>query len=192
MLIARSFDINKPGTTIKKLKGGIIGGSILNGEIKEGEEIEISPGVEINGKYTPVKTKTISLSVKEGIIKKAESGGLVGIGTLLDPSITKGDNLIGNIAGKPGTLPPIMQEITIKPILFEKVIGLDKVKQLQMSEPLVISIGTTTTVGTVIKHGKNMAIIKLKRPICAEKDEKIALSRKGITRWCLIGYGVIQ
>ena len=44
MHIARSFDINRPGTRPTKLKGGVIGGSIVKGEFKVGDKIEIGPG----------------------------------------------------------------------------------------------------------------------------------------------------
>ena len=41
MYIVRSFDVNKPGTTIDTLEGGIIGGTIAQGKFTVGEEIEI-------------------------------------------------------------------------------------------------------------------------------------------------------
>jgi translation initiation factor 2 subunit 3 len=44
MHIARSFDVNRPGTPIEKMKGGVIGGSLLQGKIKQGNKIEIRPG----------------------------------------------------------------------------------------------------------------------------------------------------
>lgn len=34
LIVIRSFDVNKPGTEIKDLKGGVAGGSILQGVIK--------------------------------------------------------------------------------------------------------------------------------------------------------------
>merc|ERR1719428_1703471 len=45
MIIIRSFDVNKPGEEIDKLKGGVAGGSILQGVLRVGEEIEIRPGI---------------------------------------------------------------------------------------------------------------------------------------------------
>ncbi|MFX1502365.1 MAG: translation initiation factor IF-2 subunit gamma, partial [Promethearchaeota archaeon] len=39
-LIARSFDINRPGKKVEDLKGGVIGGSVLKGKIEIGEQIE--------------------------------------------------------------------------------------------------------------------------------------------------------
>src|SRR3989344_2483698 len=40
-LIARSFDINRPGTIPKNLHGAVLGGSLKQGTLKVGDEIEI-------------------------------------------------------------------------------------------------------------------------------------------------------
>ena len=40
----RSFDVNKPGSEVEDLRGGVAGGSILRGVLKVGQEIEIRPG----------------------------------------------------------------------------------------------------------------------------------------------------
>ncbi len=34
MIVIRSFDVNKPGTPIENLKGGVAGGSIIKGILK--------------------------------------------------------------------------------------------------------------------------------------------------------------
>ncbi|KAJ1339349.1 eukaryotic translation initiation factor 2 subunit 3 [Batrachochytrium salamandrivorans] len=39
------FDVNKPGSEVVDLKGGVAGGSILRGVLKIGDEIEVRPGV---------------------------------------------------------------------------------------------------------------------------------------------------
>jgi translation initiation factor 2 subunit 3 len=39
MIIIRSFDVNKPGAEIDDLKGGVVGGSILEGVLYVGMEI---------------------------------------------------------------------------------------------------------------------------------------------------------
>jgi len=44
MIIIRSFDVNKPGEEVMKLKGGVAGGSIHRGVLRVGDEIEIRPG----------------------------------------------------------------------------------------------------------------------------------------------------
>ncbi len=184
MLIARSFDINKPNSEIKNLKGGVVGGSIIQGKLRVGDEVVISPGAYVKGEYLPLKTKIVSLSTSEGLIKEAHPGGLIGVGTTLDPSLTKGDNLIGNIIELKGSETKPRSEITIDYHLFEKYKG-DKLKE---GELLVINAGTTTTIGTITKIDKKHLTLKLKKPICSEKGEKIAISKK-TTRWTLIGYG---
>ena len=45
MHVLRSFDVNKPGTPIKHVKGGIIGGALVQGQFNIADEIEIRPGV---------------------------------------------------------------------------------------------------------------------------------------------------
>lgn len=191
MVIARSFDVNRPGSEIDKLKGGVIGGSILQGVLRVGEEIEIAPGIEEGGKYHPLITKITSLSIKEGLLEEAHPGGLVGVGTLLDPSLTKADKLIGNIAGKVGTLPPIRDRINLDIHLIERVVeqGLGKVKK---GENLVINSGTATSLGTVVNLKRDLYEIALKKPVCVNEKDKVAISRKAGTRWSLAGYGVVK
>ena len=45
MIVIRSFDVNKPGEEVQDLRGGVAGGSILQGVLKLGQEIEIRPGI---------------------------------------------------------------------------------------------------------------------------------------------------
>ena len=47
MLVARSFDINKPGITPDKLVGGVLGGSLKQGMLKVSDTIEIRPGRKV-------------------------------------------------------------------------------------------------------------------------------------------------
>ena len=44
-MVIRSFDVNKPGSKIDDLQGGVAGGSVLRGVLKVGDEIEIRPGI---------------------------------------------------------------------------------------------------------------------------------------------------
>ena len=62
MIVLRSFDVNKPGADVPSLVGGVLGGSLVRGELSVGEEIEISPGLpDERGKYAPLITKIASL-----------------------------------------------------------------------------------------------------------------------------------
>lgn len=193
-LVARSFDINRPGKKIEDLKGGVIGGSVLKGEIKVGDQIEIRPGLHIKDKYIPIKTTVLSISQGNNFLEDAKPGGLIGLGTKLDPALTKGDSLIGHLVGKPGNLPKILSEIELKVHLLDRVIGSEnmiKVHALKHNEKLLLVVGTEKTGGVVTKLLKDTVIIKLNPPICPAENFIFAISRIINRRYRLIGYGTV-
>jgi translation initiation factor 2 subunit 3 len=197
MYVVRSFDINKPGTTIDKLEGGIIGGTILEGKLEVGDELEIRPGIAAEGKntYTPLYSEIVSLQAGGRKAEDAHCGGLVGIGTLLDPSYSKADGLTGNIAGKTGMLPPTLTELTLETQILDRAVGtkeLMKIEEVSMNETLLLHVGAAITVGKVASIRKDTVLIKLTRPVCAQTASRVALSRKIAGRWRLIGYGTIR
>ncbi|MHA1298099.1 MAG: translation initiation factor IF-2 subunit gamma [Candidatus Helarchaeota archaeon] len=199
MNIVRSFDVNKPGTRPKDLVGGVLGCTISRGLIKVGDEIELRPGIskKVNGetKYIPVITEITSLhSGTVSNLTEADAGGLIGAGTTLDPSLTKADSLIGNIGGKPGTLPPIWNKFKLNIKLLDRVVGakdLIKVKAIANKEILMMNVGVEMTVGVVSQIKKKMIEVSLKRPVCAEVGQRVAISRQIGGRWRLIGFGTI-
>jgi translation initiation factor 2 subunit 3 len=193
-LIARSFDINKPGTPIEKLRGGVIGGSVLKGKVKAGEEIEIRPGLHTKNGYVPIKTQVISISQGSNFFEEARPGGLIGLGTKLDPFLTKGDSLIGHLVGTPGNLPPIISEVELKVNLLDRVLGTEdqiKVHELRHNEKLLLVVGTEKTGGLVTKIMKNTFILSLNPPICPPENFIFAISRIINRRYRLIGYGEV-
>jgi len=191
MVVARSFDVNKPGKELSKILGGIIGGSIIQGKFKVKDKISIRPGVSVKGgEYIELETEITELNSGDEKLKEARPGGLIGVATKLDPAITKSDRLVGSIVGKKEALPPVLKTIQVDYKLMERVVGADKVAGVKMGEPLVVSAGTMTTLGVVTKQ--KPLELKLKRPICAEKGWTIALSRQIGNRWRLFGYGKIK
>jgi translation initiation factor 2 subunit 3 len=197
MYVIRSFDTNNPGTTIEDLEGGIIGGTIAQGKFKVGDEIEIRPGIssEREGKtvYNPLISEIVSLRAGEKSVKEAHCGGLVGVGTMLDPSYSKADGLTGNIAGKTGLLPPTLAELTLETHILERVVGtkeLLKVDRINIDETLLLHVGAAVNLAKVTSTKGNLIRIKLTRPICAQPNTRVAVSRKITARWRLIGYGL--
>lgn len=195
MHVLRSFDINKPGLPIGEVKGGVIGGSLIQGDFETGDEIEIRPGLydEKKGKYEPIMSKISSLGTGAGIVQVVKPGGLVALGTTLDPYIVKSDSLIGSLVGLPNSLPPDIYEVTIELNLFETAVGtqeLVKVDPIKIKESLRLNIGTAATLGTVT-HVKNHTVeIKLKKPVCMVSNNRVAISRRIADRWRLIGSGI--
>jgi translation initiation factor 2 subunit 3 len=199
MYVVRSFDINKPGTQIEKLEGGIVGGTIIQGKFTVGDEIELRPGLvterEGRNMYSPLQSEIVSLHAGGRDVKEARCGGLVGVGTLLDPSSSKADGLIGNIAGKSGTLPQILSELNMEAHVLEQAVGtkeLTKIDEVTMNETLLMHVGAAITVGKVTSMKKGTVTMKITRPVCAQTGSRVALSRKISGRWRLIGYGLIK
>jgi translation initiation factor 2 subunit 3 len=199
MYVARSFDINKPGCKPKNIAGGVIGGSLIQGKLKIGDEIEIKPGIQIKNKgkmeWMSLYSEIVGLNISSEHVEEVNPGGLIGVGTKLDPALTKADSLSGSVAGEPGTLPPILHEFTMKTHLLERVVGTKeekKVDPIKSSEPLMINIGTATTIGVVTSARRKTSDVTLKLPVCAESGQRVALSRRVGARWRLIGYGIIK
>jgi translation initiation factor 2 subunit 3 len=193
MFIARSFDINKPGIPPKKIVGGVLGGSVISGRLKVGDDIEICPGARVKEKYKPLKTKIIGLQKAGADLEEAGPGGLLGVMTELDPSLTKSDALVGNVIGEPGKLPPVLDEIELDVNLMKRAVGsesMETIQPLKVGENLMINAGTGRSVGTVGSVKKHVKL-QLKLPICVEKGERIVISRQIAGRWRLIGYGII-
>jgi translation initiation factor 2 subunit 3 len=195
MHVLRSFDINKPGLPIGEVKGGVIGGSLIQGDFETGDEIEIRPGLydEKKGKYDPIMSKISSLGTGAGIVQVVKPGGLVALGTTLDPYIVKSDSLIGSLVGLPNSLPPDIYDVTIELNLFETAVGtqeLVKVDPIKIKESLRLNIGTAATLGTVTHVKDHTVEIKLKKPVCMVSNNRVAISRRIADRWRLIGSGI--
>lgn len=202
MYVARSFDVNKPGTPPDKLVGGVIGGSLIQGVLRIGDEIEIKPGIKTSTgaakgsyKYEPVITEITNLKFGEYSVKEAKPGGLVAIGTKLDPSLTKADALVGSVVGKPGHTPPTVRGLKARYELLQRIVGVKeavKTPPLQQNEVIVITTGTAIRVGVVSKISKEYIEIKLRDPVVAWEGSRIAISRRIIGRWRLSGWGIVE
>lgn len=197
MHVLRSFDINKPGIPIKQVKGGVIGGALIQGEFDVEDEIEIRPGLldEKKGKYEPMTSTIATLGTGAGLVDKVKPGGLVAIGTKLDPTFIKSDSLIGSVIGKPNTLPKDIEEITVEVRLFDTAVGTQdmvKVEPIKVKEPLRLNIGTAAILGTVTNSKDGKVEIKLKKPVCLMPENRVAISRRIADRWRLIGVGAAK
>jgi translation initiation factor 2 subunit 3 len=199
MNVARSFDINIPGSSPETLKGGVLGGTLTQGILDIGDEIEVSPGrkVESGGKvsWEQITTTVESLHAGGLELERAKPGGLIAIGTKLDPSLTKSDGLTGRVVGKPGTLPTMLHKFKMSTHLLDRVVGTAEdlaVENIKTNEPLMLSVGTATTVGVVTSAREETSEVALKIPVCAEEDQRVAISRKISGKWRLIGYGIIK
>ncbi|THW81043.1 eukaryotic translation initiation factor 2 gamma subunit [Aureobasidium pullulans] len=203
MIVIRSFDVNKPGAEIEDLKGGVAGGSILTGVLKLGDEIEIRPGIvskDEQGKIQckPIFSRVVSLFAENNDLKFAVPGGLIGVGTRVDPTLCRADRLVGFVLGLRGQLPAIYTEIEVNYFLLRRLLGVKtadgkqaKVAKLAKNEVLMVNIGSTATGAKVVAVKADAARLQLTSPACTEIGEKVALSRRIEKHWRLIGWATI-
>merc|ERR1719453_539432 len=202
MIVIRSFDVNKPGEEIQDLRGGVAGGSILKGVLKVGDEIEIRPGVihkEGEVSCRPIRSRIVSLAAEKNELQFAVPGGLIGVGTKIDPTLTRADRLVGQVLGEVGKLPAVYTELEINFFLLRRLLGVKtdgekqgKVQKLAKGEILMVNIGSTSTGARIIATKADLAKVALTAPVCTEAGEKIALSRRVDKHWRLIGWGQIR
>ncbi len=197
MYVVRSFDVNRPGAEIAGLSGGVLGGSLTRGELKVGEEVELRPGMidERSGKFAPIITKVSSLQTGAGAAEKVGPGGLVAVGTHLDPTYTKGDQMVGSVIGKPGTLPETLEHVTLDVKLLETAVGsaeLVKVDKVRLAETVRLNLGTASTLAVATSVRGEVVEVDLKKPVAIETGMRAAISRRIAERWRLIGSGVLK
>tara|TARA_B100000686_G_scaffold263086_1_gene276677 strand:- start:4993 stop:6189 length:1197 start_codon:yes stop_codon:yes gene_type:complete len=201
MYVARSFDVNRPGSRPSGLRGGVIGGSIVEGSFSVGDSILIAPGRRTQEgsktRWDPLRTTIEGIQGGGADLETAYSGGLCGIATPLDPLATKADDLSGQVMAREGELPPIWEELRLDLQLLEKMVSSSEgedggIRPLQPNEMLMVNSATATSVGTVANIKGKKATLSLRLPICAKQGSRITLSRRVGSRWRLIGHGTIS
>ena len=220
MIVVRSFDVNRPGQLSLddskekedgmgvKLQGGVAGGTVQEGVIKLGMVVEVRPGLRRrqqgpNGEsiFTcqPIRSRVTSLNSEKVRLLYAVPGGLIGVGTNIDPALTRQNKLVGNLIGTPDTLPEVFSDIEVEYSLFTQLVGVKssagkavKVTKLAVGESLQINIGSLTTAGNVAAvQTSPVAIVRvvLTQPVCASMGTSVAVSRRFDKGWRLIGWG---
>lgn len=167
--ITRSFDINKPNTDWQELKGGVIGGSVTSGTFNIGDEIEIKPGY----KGVSLKTKIISLQTEDIKLDTITKGGLIGIGTDLDPFYCKDDFLAGQICSLVNKLSDNITSIVIN---YEFVTIFGFIWKPVLNDIVTLQIGTTIIDAKLVNLKKN--IFELSKPCCILESDSIVICKK--------------
>ncbi|CAN1323897.1 Eukaryotic translation initiation factor 2 subunit 3 [Linum perenne] len=200
MIVIRSFDVNKPGYEVDDIKGGVAGGSILKGVLKVNQVVEVRPGIVVkdengNIKCTPIYTRIVSLYAEQNELQFAVPGGLIGVGTTMDPTLTRADRLVGQVLGQTGSLPEVINFFLLRRLIGVRTKGTErqgKVSKLVKGEILMLNIGSMSTGARVLAVKNDLAKLQLTSPVCTSEGEKVALSRRVEKHWRLIGWGKIQ
>ncbi|KAF7286747.1 hypothetical protein GWI33_004370 [Rhynchophorus ferrugineus] len=148
---------------VNDLKGGVAGGSILRGVLKVGQEIEVRPGLvskDSEGNITcrPIFSRIVSLYTEQNKLQFAVPGGLIGVGTKIEPTLCRADRLVGQVLGAVGALPSIFIELEVNYYLLKRLLGVRtegdkkgaKVQRLTRGEMLLVNIGSLSTGGRVV------------------------------------------
>ena len=163
MIVIRSFDVNRPGEDAEDLKGGVAGGTILKGCLKVGDEIAIRPGKVTKSTrtgqttWTEIQSVIMTLQADNNQLMYAIPGGLIAVGTKVDPQFTRSDNMVGGIIGHPGAMPQVYIEIDVKTTILKRVVGTrgdntgNRIDSIQEGEMLLINIGSTSCGGSVVR-----------------------------------------
>jgi len=181
--ISRSFDINKPGINYLNVSGGVLGGALIHGTLKVNDEIEIKPGYltkDQNGHVTNLvlKSKIVSIKSEMNNLNNIISGGLIGLGTNIDPFYCKKDLLIGNIVGLVNKTPNVYNVITIELNIDNDWIYFDNNEEKwipQKNQNLLLQIDNTLTTAEIIDIIETNITFKLGKPICCFHNQNIII-----------------
>jgi len=184
--VVRSFDINKPGTDIDKLKGGILGGAVLQGTISVGQKLWLYPGIS-----KPLEISVESLNMDGIVFDKVHPGGLVAIGTKLDPYQCYADRMVGQIVCEDKSKPFMSSKLDIKYTKVDRLIE-PNMMPFKVGEKIVLVIGSAAYLGTITKVKGETISLFMNKDAVYYKTDKIAVSRNINGRWRLAGYGEVK
>lgn len=182
MSIIRTFDINKPGTNIYDLCGGVIGGTIKQGQVKIGDRVKILPGIIHNNKLIPLVSTVLSIKTDNTNLDKAYPGGLIALGLSLDPSLSKEDRLVGNIIVSHDEVNVVMfNSATISYIMYSQ-------EQLEEEGEYTLMLYTMkrNIKITNINKSKNELTFTSTIQLCGEINDRVVITKNN--KILLYGY----
>merc|ERR1712065_121707 len=179
--------------------------NLIQGTVADGDEIEVRPGIvskNAQGKLQvqPILSRIVSLFAEHNDLQYAVPGGLIGVGTFIDPMLCRADRLVGKMLGAVDQLPPCYVELEISFFLLRRLLGVktegkskaSKVAKLTKGEVLMLNIGSLSTGGRITAVNQDLAKVLLSAPVCARICDKIALSRRLKSSWRLVGWGSVK
>ena len=192
MLVVRSFDANRPGTAIKDLVGGILGGALKEGELSIGDEIEIYPGIQAKNGWQPLKSRVIDMHSEFGKESKVAKGLTIGLQTSMDPALTRRDSLAGSLIVSGRNQPQLKQKISFEYLPLEKQEKNLFKKSMQRNEVVLLNILAGKALATVTAVSGNKITVSIINSVLPYFiGDNAIVSRKLDNVWTLAGSGKI-
>lgn len=127
-------------------------------------------------KCTPILSRIVSLYAERNQLQYAVPGGLIGVGTLIDPTLCRADRLVGQVLGGVGILPDVYCELEIQYFLLRRLLGVKteidkkaaKVSKMEKGEVVMVNIGSLSTGCRVLSIKGDLAKVALTQPVCTE------------------------
>jgi translation initiation factor 2 subunit 3 len=199
----RSFDVNRPGPVVvggAPLAGAVIGGPLEAGVLAVGDWLEVRPGLLKRGGAggraivaQPLVTRVRGIRCENAELPVAVPGSLLAIATDLDPALSASNGMVGQRVGAPGSLPPIVGEITIR---FRRLRREEYAfGRHHVGDRLRICSGVATTEGTLVERGESHVVrVRLDRPLCLGVGEQVSVLRRHeeAGRELLEGVGLVR
>ena len=173
-VVVRTFDITRPGDAA--VKGLVLGGSILSGSFALGDEIVLMP--------QGIRTHILSLKSDKHALSVAVAGGLIAVGTDLNPCLA--DSLVGTTIIHARDFQP-EQLVTDEFHIYYR--GLNKHSYPKRGDKVLLNVlanEVAATVRKVSKDDKHSIRLTLEKPLYIHaSDVKFTVCQSGR----LIGYG---
>jgi translation initiation factor 2 subunit 3 len=92
------------------------------------QEVEIRPGFitkDDSGAFrcTPIRSKVVSLFAEHNDLSFAVPGGLIGVGTKIDPTMCRADRLVGHVLSDVGKGMDIYTELEVQCFMLRRLLG---------------------------------------------------------------------
>ena len=179
MNVIRTFDVNKPNVKLNKYIGGVVGGSIKSGVVRLGDYIQLNPGIVSKDKngwvVTPLITKIESLNCDKTSLEYAIPGGLIAIGTTLDPYFCKSDKCIGQLVTHFNKDPLIVEKITLSYSRFNRE---EKLK-IGKGDIVQLGIGSNIINAKIVSKEKRDLKLVLESPVYLNKMRVSIITKIG-------------
>jgi translation initiation factor 2 subunit 3 len=180
--ISRTFDVNKPGTNWDNVVGGVIGGTVSQGTININDMLEIRPGIISRNKqgkptWDPIIIKVHSIKTDTTSLESALPGGLVGLGTDIDPYYCKKNGLVGHVVGLPGQMPNVYTEINIM-LSFDQGKYFGFTWKPCIKDIVMLKIGTLTCDAKLVCINNDDYKFEMSKPVCISNMVNIIICKE--------------